>query len=259
MRSVQRYSLLAALVAVIVGGLITFALGDTQPITPNNVRLIGAAVGSAPQMQLFGVDTNISMTFVPKGTGSWTLQGGLTLNTPPSGGTLLTVTEGTLTTAANAVTITGTWNNGAAVFQGIFENIVNTASASGSFLIDLQTNGVNQFTVDLGGNVGAVGSISGNSFAVGSGTVILKLTVFTPSITPGSQAANSCAEQSFAVTGVATNDKVFLSNYPATGNATGYGAARVTAANTVGQVVCNPTAGALQPASGTFTYTAVRS
>jgi len=113
--------------------------------------------------------------------------------------------------------------------------------------------------VDPGGSIFSLNTTSTGALSVGGGTVILRLNMFTPSITPGSQAANSCAEQSFAVTGVVTNDKVFLSNYPATGNATGYGAARVTAANTVGQAAGNPTAGALQPASGTFTYMAVRS
>lgn len=73
-------------------------------------------------------------------------------------------------------------------------------------------------------------------------------------VTPGSQAANTCAPQSFTVTGVIASDRVVLVLFPATGNATGYGAAAPSAANTVAQTVCNPTAGALTPAAGNFTY-----
>lgn len=86
------------------------------------------------------------------------------------------------------------------------------------------------------------------------GTNKIALPRIQASITPGSQAANTCATQAFTVTGVAATDQVVLVLAPTTGNATGYGASFNGGANTVNQVVCNPTAGALTPAAGTFIY-----
>ena len=46
-----------------------------------------------------------------------------------------------------------TWNDGAATFTGIKLNVTDTASASGSLLMDLQVGGVSQFKVDKTGAV----------------------------------------------------------------------------------------------------------
>ena len=46
-----------------------------------------------------------------------------------------------------------TWNNGATTFAGIKLNVTDTASASGSLLMDLQLGGAAKFKVDKNGDV----------------------------------------------------------------------------------------------------------
>lgn len=77
---------------------------------------------------------------------------------------------------------------------------------------------------------------------------------FTVAFTPGSQAANTCAPQTVTVTGLVVGDRVLLGDYPATGNALGYGAVKVSAADSVALTICNPTAGALTAAAGNFSF-----
>jgi hypothetical protein len=134
------------------------------------------------------------------------------------------------------------WLAAPAVSQwaAITTNSITAADTSRPITIDGgATNGVN------------IGSLTG-AFGVKG---LYQLTV---SITPGSQGANTCAVQNFTVAGTAVGDIPILRTYPATGNATGYGAASVTTAGQVAQTVCNPTAGALTPAAGTFIYVFLR-
>lgn len=77
---------------------------------------------------------------------------------------LLSGNGGTLTVASTLYNIIATWNNGAAIFNGIFMNITRTASSNSSMLIRLQTNATNRFYIDVLGN----GYIS-NSLDVGGG------------------------------------------------------------------------------------------
>jgi|HubBroStandDraft_4_1064222.scaffolds.fasta_scaffold00021_58 hypothetical protein len=75
------------------------------------------------------------------------------------------VTGGTVA-AANTTPFfneTGTWNTTGVVDAGIFENITNTASGSGSKLIDLQASSTSQF---------ALASQASNSFALGPNMVL---------------------------------------------------------------------------------------
>lgn len=61
------------------------------------------------------------------------------------------------------LSITGTWNDGATVFNGaLLVNVTNTASAGASLLADLQIGGVSQFKVDKTGQVTILGGITGN-------------------------------------------------------------------------------------------------
>lgn len=92
----------------------------------------------------------------------------------------------------------------------------------------------------------------------GAGTPITQIRVYSQTITPASVAAQSAAEQTFTVTGLALTDKVFV-NPAATGNATGIAGARVSAANTLAISYVNPTIAALTPAAGTYKITAMRS
>ena len=59
--------------------------------------------------------------------------------------------------------LTGTWNTTGVVDAGIFENVTNTASGSGSSLLDLQASSTSQFNVK---------SQAANSFALGPNLVL---------------------------------------------------------------------------------------
>lgn len=59
-----------------------------------------------------------------------------------------------------SLSITPTWNTTGVADAGIFENVTNTASGTGSLLIDLQVGGTSQFKVDKAGNLTVTGSIS---------------------------------------------------------------------------------------------------
>lgn len=120
----------------------------------------------------------------------------------------------------------------------------------------LTTNSISQantslpITIDGGSTYGVKIGSAGSPFR--------SLRSFSMVRTGSQQAANTCAPQSFTVTGVAANDVIVGFNYPATGNALGYGFARVSATNTVTQIICNPSSGVLTPADGTFTYWVIR-
>jgi hypothetical protein len=73
----------------------------------------------------------------------------------------------------------------------------------------------------------------------GSGTAITGITVYTQSIDVASVAANTSAEQTFTVTGLATTDKVFVIK-PSLSAGLVIGNARVSAANTLGGDVRQP-------------------
>jgi|694.fasta_scaffold19843_12 hypothetical protein len=52
----------------------------------------------------------------------------------------------------NIFDLTDTWNNVATTFTAVKMNVTDTASAAGSLLIDLQTNGTSRFSVTKAGN-----------------------------------------------------------------------------------------------------------
>ena len=58
-----------------------------------------------------------------------------------------TVSTGTITTSQPAFNATQTWNAGGVVFTGIYFNATDTASANGSFLLNLATGGTVRFYV----------------------------------------------------------------------------------------------------------------
>ena len=65
----------------------------------------------------------------------------------------LTLASGTITDDAPALTITQTWNNGSETFTAFKVNATDTASASGSLLMDLQVGGSSLFSVSKAGLV----------------------------------------------------------------------------------------------------------
>ena len=85
----------------------------------------------------------------------------------------LAVDSGSLT-ATTPILITQTWNNSSVAFTGIRENITNTASAAGSYLLDLQVGGTSQFVVGTDGSIvvgqSGGGSITANVLTTGANT-----------------------------------------------------------------------------------------
>jgi hypothetical protein len=70
------------------------------------------------------------------------------------------INSGTITTNIPALSITQTWNNSATTFDApLLVNVTNTASASGSLLMDLQVGGTPQFSVDKAGNLALTGGL----------------------------------------------------------------------------------------------------
>ncbi len=66
----------------------------------------------------------------------------------------LSLSLGTITTTARALSITGTWNNAATAFGApLFVNIAKTASAAASSLVQVQLNGSDVFNVSPRGNL----------------------------------------------------------------------------------------------------------
>lgn len=66
---------------------------------------------------------------------------------PSSAATCLTLTGGTVTTSNPLISATQTWNAVGTTFTGLALNVTNTASASGSKLLDLQFGGASKFHV----------------------------------------------------------------------------------------------------------------
>lgn len=98
------------------------------------------------------------------------------------------------------------------------------------------------------------------SLAIGaSGTALTQVRVYSQTITPASVAANTCAEQTFTVTGVTTADKISFNPGLAPTAGVSPVSIRVTAADTVGITFANNTAGALTPSAGTWQFLTTRS
>ncbi|NBW08665.1 MAG: hypothetical protein EBR82_11630 [Caulobacteraceae bacterium] len=67
--------------------------------------------------------------------------------------TTLTANNGTLTASAPVLDLSQTWNASGTTFTGLRVNVTNTASATASLLMDLQTGGTTQFSVRRDGSV----------------------------------------------------------------------------------------------------------
>jgi hypothetical protein len=147
-------------------------------------------VGNVYAGAFYGAATGL--TSIPAGNISGTVAaataattaGTVTTNAQPnitSTGTLtgLSVASGAIT-ATTPILITQTWNNSSVAFTGIRQNITNTNSASGSYLLDLQVGGTSQFTVGRDGNIivgqSGNGSITANVLTTGANTTAGSIT-----------------------------------------------------------------------------------
>jgi len=98
-------------------------------------------------------------------------------------------TGGTVTANTPMLSITQTWNNAAVAFTGIISNITDTASASGSRLLDLQVGSATKLNVDQFGNVQSQGNFyAGNltAYLLGTG----QLQVNNPTVTANTPMLN---------------------------------------------------------------------
>jgi hypothetical protein len=87
-----------------------------------------------------------------------------------------TFTLGTITSAASPIASTVTWNSGATTFDGWLEDVTDTSSAAGSFLMRLRVGGTSQFSVNKSGVVTALGALTAVSLTsngAGSGKLAL--------------------------------------------------------------------------------------
>lgn len=100
---------------------------------------------------------------------------------------------------------------------------------------------------------------SGGTVTVGStGTGLTRIAKYSAALTPSAVSANTCAEQTFTVTGVAVGDVIAV-NKPAAQAGLGVAGARASGANQVGINFCNATGSPITPtAAETYLFTAIR-
>jgi hypothetical protein len=91
-----------------------------------------------------------------------------------------------------------------------------------------------------------------------SGTSLSQIRVYTPTLTPAACASFTSAEQTFAVVGITTADKIIV-NGPSC--AAGSGIVNVRASNTdeIAIMFMNTTAGPVTPTAGVYSIVAIRS
>lgn len=88
--------------------------------------------------------------------------------------------------------------------------------------------------------------------AVGLGTEVKKIKRYQPTIDPASVAANTSAEQTFTVTGLAVGEVVLAVNKPTADAGLGIVGMRVSAADTLALTFMNSTAAAIDAGSETY-------
>ena len=126
-----------------------------------------------------------------------------------------------------------------------------------------QANALSAYTVQTRNNTadsitdGRMSS-SGLTVSTSNGSQLNNLVVYSQLITPAAVVANTIAEQTFTVAGLAVGDIVFVNSQAAETAGIIRGAARVTAANTLGITFQNNTAGSLTPNANTNLIMAIR-
>lgn len=117
-----------------------------------NVKISGlTALGSGliASGDLLAVVDVSDTTQAASGTTKYITVASLFANIP----TPVTVAQGTITAAANAVTVTATWNNAAVQFFGMSIDITNTTSLATSQIFRLRNTGITVFSVTIDGVV----------------------------------------------------------------------------------------------------------
>lgn len=111
----------------------------------------------------------------------------------------------------SASDLVATWNNVATTFNGIKLDVTDTASAAGSFLLNLLVGGAGRFQVTKAGNVSAAGTLSVTGASTLTGAVTFKGAARSDSATGGigyaTGAGGTVTQATSKATGV-TLDKV---------------------------------------------------
>lgn len=104
-------------------------------------------------------------------------------------------------------------------------------------------------------------SVQGNTkLGKANGTELTQIRLYSATLSPVGVAANTTAEQTFTVTGLATSDKVLFVNKPTAQAGLGIVGMRVSAANTLGITFSNNTATSITPtAAEAYLVGAIRS
>lgn len=138
----------------------------------------------------------------------------------------------------------------------LFQNSANSATA---FRIN-NASGTNAVTVDTTNNTTTITNLRTSGITVGtSGSLVSQIRTYSVTIDPANVAAASTAEQTYTVTGLATNDIVTV-NKPSHTSGCGIVGARVSAADTLA-ITWNNSLAILgcNPPSETYLILAVRS
>ncbi len=125
-------------------------------------------------------------------------------------------------------------------------------------LLSLQNANTEFAKITAAGGIEISGGTAPSIKVGASGTAITQVRVYSQALDPASVAALTTAEQTFTVTGLTTDDKVFV-NKPTNTAGLGIVNARVSAADTLAITFGNFTAAPIDAASETYTITAIRS
>jgi hypothetical protein len=126
--------------------------------------------------------------------------------------------------------------------------------------VGLSRTAAGVLAVGNGSNGDTSGELVAGSCAIGGGTKVTKIAVFSVSWTPASVGATTSAEQTVTVTGLTTADKIVAVNPPSAHPAGCLqGSARASASNTLAVQFGNVTSSSKTPASGTYQVVALRS
>jgi len=149
-------------------GVATATSINGNTFTTGTYTLTGAAGKTLTfnnSLTLAGTDST-TMTFpstsatIARTDAANTFTGNQTI-TEVAGGSGLIITGATQTTSQPALNITQTWNASGTTFTFLKGNVTNTASASGSILVDLQVGGTSRFSFLVGST--SVFSIDGTA------------------------------------------------------------------------------------------------
>jgi hypothetical protein len=122
--------------------------GGSDALAPANIGA-AAAVHTHTTADITGLGTAATEDFAaPPAIGS---------TTPNTGAfTTLSANNGTLTASAPVLDLAQTWNDAAVTFTGLKVDATDTASATNSLLLQLQTGGTDRFSVNKAGRVSAL-------------------------------------------------------------------------------------------------------